>query len=823
MTNTQAQCILEGSIVGPESQWIEGAVVYLSDSSQVVTTDQFGQFRFNPIPAGTVTIKARARRYHPGQLTVTLNDYTDQGGYCTEKVTVFLAREIIEIEDVLIRVSMANPLTPTTYTNLKKEDIDSRNFGQDLPILLEQTPSAVSTSDAGTGIGYTGVRIRGVDPTRTNVTINGIPINDAESHAVYWVNMPDLGSSTDLVQVQRGVGTSTNGAAAFGASINLQTDKSSIEPYAMVDNSFGAFQTMRNTLRASTGLMHDRFTLDMRLSRLSSDGYVDRASANLKSMFVSGNWKGRKYNLKGTVFSGVERTYQSWYGVPQAKLSVNPDSLLTHFYNNYYPGGLYQSAEDSINLFDSDNRTYNYYRYKNEVDQYQQDHYQLHYNYTFDKGMQVSLAGHYTRGRGYYEQFRQNDPFATYGLDTLFIGNDTIANTDLIRRRWLDNHFYGALASMQGSIFKKLFVQAGVGFNRYDGDHFGEITWAQFASQSAIEDRYYENNAVKTEANGYIKMNYTIKKLNLFADMQVRHLSYSYLGVDQSFGNLVPLQQEVAFTFYNPKVGFLIYLPHNMQFYTSYAVGNREPVRDDFVQSTPNSRPQPEQLHNGELGLRMQREKWSLITNAFGMYYKNQLILTGEINDVGAYVRTNVDQSYRAGIEVEGRYEFTRQWSIKGNVTWSQHKIMAFNEYIDNYDNYDAEGNMIQTVIAHKNTDIAFSPNVVSALGLHFNPREYIQFALNGKYVGKQFLDNTSSDSRMIEAYFTLSFQSSFVFSAFGLNEIQLGLQVNNLLNTLYANNGYTWGYIYGGQRIVENFLFPQAGVHLLGRISVRF
>jgi iron complex outermembrane receptor protein len=813
-----SQCTLKGKVTDLDGTPLFGVSISLKNSFLQTETDGSGSFALVNVTDMSWEIKCEKAGYETRIFTLTQNDANQP---CNQLLEVKLEKAVRTIEEVQVSAVRAGNKSPTSYTNLTKEELNERNYGQDLPYLLEQTPSAVVTSDAGTGIGYTGVRIRGVDPTRTNVTINGIPINDAESHAVYWVNMPDFASSTESVQVQRGVGTSTNGAAAFGASINIKSDNISTEPYAELDNSFGSFNTLRNTLRIGTGLINNRLAMDARLSSIRSDGYVDRANAKLQSLFLSGSWIGKKSLLKATVFSGQERTYQAWYGVPQAKLSGNPDSLLAHFYNNYYPGGLYQSADDSVNLFDSDNRTYNYYRYKNEVDQYRQDHYQLHFNHSFANFFQLNAAAHYTRGRGYYEQFRQNEDFSIYGLDTLFIGQDTVTQTDIIRRRWLDNHFYGGLFSILFQPCRHFNLTAGGGYNRYDGDHFGEVMWAAFASQSQIEDRYYENNALKNEWNGFLKAFTAVKKWSFYADLQLRRIGYSYLGLDQSFGQLVPLEQSVAFTFFNPKAGIKYDLNARSHFYASYAVGNREPVRDDFIQSSQNSRPKAENLQNLETGFRFNSSKAFVNATGYLMYYRNQLILTGEINDVGAYNRTNVDRSYRAGIELEGGYKITQELSISGNATFSSNKIVSFTEYIDNYDNYDANGNMIQTIVEHENTDIAFSPNWIAAGTIQYNPIKKLVISLTTKYVGEQYLDNTSNDHRKLDDYWLLNAQTSYAFSLGSIRELRIGLQINNLLNRMYTNNGYTWGYIYGGQRITENYLFPQAGIHFMGRISI--
>lgn len=812
---TNAQHSIHGIIKDTGGSPISGVKVHLENTYSGSMTDSEGKYRITQIQNDSYQLKVSLTGYETQFIVVTVKDQDVEQNITIQPSTIM-------IEEVQVSAVRADEKTPTTYTNLNEKQIQKSNFGQDLPYLLESTPSTVVTSDAGGGVGYTGIRIRGVDPTRTNVTVNGIPLNDSESHGVYWVNLPDFASSTDNIQVQRGVGTSSNGAAAFGSSINIKTDNIEKLAYAELDNSIGSFSVLRNTVKVGTGLINNKFVLDARLSRITSDGYVDRAAANLKSFYLSGAWIGKKSLVKATVFSGKEITYQAWYGIPEAKLKGNKDSLLSHFYNNYYPGGTYQTAQDSANLFDSDPRTYNYYTYGNEVDNYQQDHYQLHFTHTLSNKLSINVAGHYTRGRGYYEQYKRDQSFSMYDLDTLFVGSDTISTTDLIRRRWLDNDFYGGVFTLNYTNLKNFKLIAGGGINQYDGGHFGEIVWARNASESEIGKRYYDNNASKFEANGYVKTNYQLKKMNLFMDLQVRHLTYSYAGVDESFSELIPIKENVQFTFFNPKAGLMYDFNDKNNIYASFSIANREPVRNDFIQSSSVSRPKHEQLQNIEAGYRFRSRKLFVNANYYLMNYKNQLILTGEINDVGAYNRTNVAESYRMGFELEAGYILHKNLSITGNITLSSNKIKQFNEYVDNYDNYDVDGNMIQDVIAHTNTDIAFSPNTIASLGLLYEPIKNLELSLLSKFVGKQFLDNTSNKNRKLDAYYITNLSVNYTITTWGFKELKIGVLTNNLLNHLYENNGYTWGYIYGGKRITENYYYPQAGRNFLVRLTLK-
>jgi iron complex outermembrane receptor protein len=804
--NANAQFSLSGKVYDSQGTLIQDVKVELEETFLRTTSDKNGFYTFSNLKSQVYSAKFSKSGFESQVLSLQVDKNLVKD--------IILQKSVIMIEEIQVSAVRATDKTPTTFTNLNAKQIQAKNFGQDLPYLLESTPSTVVTSDAGGGVGYTGIRIRGVDPTRTNVTVNGIPINDAESHGVYWVNMPDFASSTDNIQVQRGVGTSTNGAASFGSSINIKTDNIQKIGYAESDNSVGSFSTLRNTLKVGSGLINNKFTVDARLSRITSNGYVDRASSNLKSFYLSGAYIGSKTLIKANIFSGKEETYQAWNGIPGAKLSGNTDSLLNHYYNNL--GSTYTTVQDSINLFSSDPRKYNYYLYDKEEDNYQQDHYQLHLTHTFSSKWMMNVAGHYTYGRGYYEQYKHDQDFSTYGLDTLFTGGDTITTTDLIRRRWLDNRFYGGIFSLTYDNAKNFKLIFGGGANQYSGKHFGEIIWARNASQSEINKHYYDNDASKFEASAYLKANYQLKKLNFFADLQVRSINYSYLGLEQSFGNLIPLQQDVKFTFFNPKAGLMYDLNTRNNVYASFSMANREPVRDDFIQSTVDSRPKPEQLQNVEAGYRFKARRIFINANYYLMNYKNQLILTGEINDVGAYNRTNVAKSYRMGIEFEAGYMLLRNLSITGNITLSQNKIKEFKEYIDNYDTYT------QDIIVHKNTDIAFSPSTIASIGISYEPIQNLEINLLSKYVGKQYLDNTSNDNRMINAYYVTNLTVNYTIKNILFKEIKIGVLTNNIFNYLYENNGYTWGYIYGGKYVTENYYYPQAGRNFLVRLTLK-
>lgn len=806
-----AQFKLSGRVTdAARGEALSGANVVLESRNQGIATGPNGFYEFQNLPAGNYTLRVSYLGYEQVKRQITVNSDSRQD--------FVLEQSSLRAGEVMVSATRANEKTGTTFTNVSRELIEERDFGQDMPYLLEQTPSVVVNSDAGAGVGYTGIRIRGSDITRINVTINGIPVNDAESHGVFFVNMPDFASSVQDIQVQRGVGTSTNGAGAFGASINIQTQEVRREAYAETDHTYGSFNTWRNNVRFGTGLINGKFAFDGRLSRIVSDGYVDRGSSNLKSFYFSGGYYGDKTSVKFVTFSGQEKTYQAWYGTPEALVYGNVADLQAYIDRNYITG------TDLENLLNS-GRRYNYYTYDNETDNYQQDHYQLHLSHDFSSVLSFSGALHYTYGRGYYEQFRADDDFEDYGLDNVVIGDETISSTDLIRRRWLDNDFYGATYALQYNPNNRLNATLGGAWNRYDGRHFGEIIWARFASNSDIRDNYYDNDAQKTDFNVFAKVNYGLTdKLSVFGDLQLRTVDYSFLGFDNDLENIT---QDVNYTFWNPKAGITYDLQPEHQLYASYGIGNREPVRDDFTESTPSSRPKHETLRNLEAGYRGTLNLGNVggknlaahaEVNYFYMDYKNQLVLTGQINDVGGYTRTNIDNSYRQGVELAGGLNLGSFVSLNINVAYSQNKIDGFNEFIDDYDTGD------QAINYYNESTIAFSPDWVTTSILEAEVLKGLKAAFIYKTVSKQYLDNTENENRIIPAYQVgdLRFRYSIGIKNV-LKELELGLLINNVVNEKYAANGYTFSYIAGGSQITENFYYPQATRNFLLSLGLKF
>ncbi len=662
------------------------------------------------------------------------------------------------LDEVSVNALRANDKTPMAFTNISKSEIKKSNLGQDLTYLISLTPSVVTTSDAGAGIGYTGLRIRGTDPSRINVTINGIPVNDSESQGVWWVNMPDFASSLDNIQIQRGVGTSTNGAAAFGASINLKTLALNKKAYTITNNSVGSFNTLKNNIEFGSGMLNNKFTFDGRLSRISSDGYIDRATSDLKSLYLQGAYFGKKSVLKAIVFSGQERTYQAWNGVPKRYLDTN--------------------------------RTFNSYTYENEVDNYNQTNYQLHYNEQLNSKTNIHLATHYTHGEGYFESEKLNQNLADYGLNNILIGSDTISSTDLVRRKWLNNDFGGITYSINHKNDLVNLVVGGAN-NVYSGQHYGNVIWAQYMSNGLYNHQYYKNIATKYDNNIFIKTNFQAsEKTSLFLDLQSRNIEYEFNGSDID-GNIGV--QEVKLDFFNPKFGLSHKMNEEQLLYGSFAVANKEPNRSDYIESSPNSRPLHETLYDTEIGFKYTTKDFKFNANAYIMNYDNQLIKTGEINDVGYFTSENVKKSFRRGIEIEGSILLSKKLAWAANMTLSENKIDTFIQYIDSWDT----GGQQETI--YTETDLAFSPSIIWASQLTYNFQDNLSLDFITKYVGEQFIDNSSSEDRKLDDYLVNNLRLSYSFNSKIFNYARLSLQINNLFDEEYVSNAWIYRFVSNG------------------------
>ena len=688
------------------------------------------------------------------------------------------------LEPVEVKATRAGANSPFTKTNISKKEIEKMNLGHDLPFILNQTPSVVVNSDAGNGVGYTGIRIRGSDASRINVTLNGVPFNDAESQGNFFVDLPDFSSSVGSIQVQRGVGTSSNGAGAFGASLNISTNEAILKPYVEFNNSYGSFNTWKNTIKVGSGLVGDHFTTDFRLSKINSDGYIDRASTELKSFYFSTAYFGKTNSLRFNLFSGKEKTYQAWYGVSEGDLKTNRTI-------NY--AGMERPGEP----------------YDDETDNYKQDHYQLFYNQQLTSRINFNTGLFYIKGKGYYEQYKADQAYADYGLPEPVHGADIITNTDLVRQLWLDNDFFGNIFSFHYKDNVSQFTLGG-GWNRYEGKHYGDVVWAE--KGLALPGRWYDLDADKNDFSIYFKEQTKIGSLvSIFYDLQYRRVKYNIYG----FRYNPELTIKSKYNFFNPKAG-LSFQKNEWSGYLSYSRGQKEPNRDDF-EAGLDQQPKAERLNDFESGIEKKTNKYSIGITGYYMHYNDQLVLTGRINDVGAYTRTNIPQSYRAGIELVAAGEITSWLKATGNFSVSKNKVVDFIEYIDDYDNGG------QQTKQYSSTDIAFSPNLVGGAVISFFPVKNAELSFIGKYVGKQYLDNTQDENRKLDAFYTQDARLIYTINKGCLKELNIILQANNLFNKMYEPNGYTFSYYYGGSLTTENYYFPMAGMNFMIGVNMKF
>ncbi|ODT91273.1 MAG: TonB-dependent receptor [Sphingobacteriales bacterium SCN 48-20] len=691
------------------------------------------------------------------------------------------------LSPVEVRAVRAGEKAPFAKSNLSKTEIAKRNLGQDIPFVLNLTPSVVVNSDAGTGIGYTGLRIRGTDATRINITLNGIPYNDAESQGTFFVNLPDFTSSVNSIQIQRGVGTSSNGTGAFGATVSLSTNEVNAKPYAEFNNAYGSFDTWKNTVKAGTGLINDHFTVDARLSRISSSGYIDRASSDLQSFYLSGAYLNKGSSLRLNIFSGKEKTYQAWNGVPENLKETN---------RTYNSAGTDRPGAP----------------YDNETDNYTQTHYQLFFDQKLNTSWQFNTALYLTRGKGYYENYKGNEKLSKYGLPNLVLGDTTISRTDLVRQKWLDNYFYGQILSLQYRKDRHEWVIGG-GWSRYQGDHFGKVIWAKYGFDEGY--RYYDNDAWKTDVNVYTKWQYQLTTaFSLFADLQYRRVQHRMNGFEEN----PALTIDRSFNFFNPKAG-ITYRRNGWQAFVSYAHAGKEPNRDDF-QASLNNQPKKETLHDFEAGVEKRTSRFSAGVNLYYMLYKDQLVQTGMINDVGAYTRINVPNSYRMGIELQGGVIINKWLNASANLTLSRNKIKAFTEFLDDY---DADFEWIgQQSVRHRNTDIAFSPALIAGGSINILPVKNFEISLLEKYVGRQYMDNTQNKERSLDDFFTQDVRALYTLRGKRLGEWTLIGQVNNVFNRRYEPNGYTYSYVFDGSITADKFYMPMAGTNFMVGVNVR-
>jgi len=752
----------------------------------VAIADDEGRFKFKKVTIGAQVLTASSIGYSESIQEIEVK-------ISTKDIVLALQNSPLFLQALEIKSLRASDKAPFTKTNIGKEELAKINLGQDLPFLLNQTPSAVVASDAGNGVGYTYLKIRGVDAGRTNVTLNGIPYNDAESQGTYFVDLPDFSSSTSSIQIQRGVGSSSNGTGAFGASINLQTNEFNEKAYAEINNSYGSFNTIKNTIKVGSGLINDHFTVDARLSRIKSDGYMDRASSDLQSFAFSSAYINKNTSLRFNIFSGKEKTYQAWTGVPDYSLTEDRtyNSLGTETNGSYYP---------------------------NQTDNYQQNHYQLFFNQSVSPKISFNTAFFLSTGKGYYESYDTSATYPKYNLTNPTFGRVTIDTSDFINQKWLDNKYYGQIGAIQYKEQNNVITLGG-SWTRYEGGHYGNVIWAQKGGVDK-DYQFYNNAALKADANVYIKWEHKItNNLQFYADLQYKYVFHRMNGFDSDpFGNQRIVSKD--FNFVNPKLG-ITYTNNGLQLFASWAVANKEPNRTDF-ENAPNFTPKPETLNDFEFGAEKKTSTYSYGATLYYMNYKDQLVLTGKLDDVGYPIRINTPESYRLGIELQGGIVANAWLNFTGNLTLSTNQIKNFTEHIYSYDaNYYVIPGF-DSVVVHNNTNISFSPSKIASASINLLPCSHLELSFLSKYVDRQYLDNTGNNSRSLSDYFLEDFKAIYTIHGKLLKETKLILQVNNIFNRLYEPNGATYPGVYTGSYSNSNYYFPMAGTNVMAALNIR-
>ena len=790
----QAQYRLSGTVTGSDNhEPLAGANVVLGNAAMATATGRDGTFSFPNLKPDNYELKVSFVGFESQTLRVKLTK--------NKQLAVQLHPTSYMGDEVIISATRVSAASPTTHQNISGKTLNRNNAGQDLPFLLRLTPSMVVTSDAGAGVGYTGMRIRGVDLTGINVTLNGVPVNDPESQSVYFVDLPDLASSVDNIQIQRGVGTSGNGSAAFGASINIKTDRFDPEAFATLSSFAGSFNTFKNTVKLGSGLLHKHWLVNGRFSDIRSDGYIDRAFSRLRSGALSAGYYGKKDVFKAIVMLGHEKTYQAWYGVPKDSLATN---------RTYNPAGaMYDSRGNFLGYYDD------------QTDNYTQNYYQLHYAHQFSEKLNLAAALFLTRGFGYYNSYKNNQKFSKYGMNDTIIGNDTVSRTNLIRQKWLNNYFYGF--NLTGNYkTARSTVSFGGGWNHYDGDHYGKIVWAQVARLGDYDRNWYFNTGLKTDVNVFAKWDYRLNEhLSFMADAQYRYIAYSIKGTHD---DLRDLTQQHYFNFFNPKAGLSYALNPRSSVYFSLGISHREPNRSVYRDADPGQDIRPERLLDYELGYKLAGTRLSLQANLYYMDYKDQLVLTGKINNVGSAIMTNVPKSYRTGIEVSSAWKIAKPLEWDFNLSLSRNKIKGFTEYVDNWNYWDDPAHQpLQYEKYLGTTDISFSPDVVSGSVLTWTAAKDFHIAWVSKYVGRQYIDNTSNKERSLDPYWVNNLNLDYTLHFKGVKSLMFSVHLNNIFNEKYETNAWVYRYVYNGTESEMNGYFPQALFNFMAGINLRF
>jgi iron complex outermembrane recepter protein len=797
---------ISGNVKNENGEPVPGATVKIEESFSATITNSEGYYEFKKQKNGEYNISVSILGYETQTNKIVLSKEPAKSDFIL-KISENLTDEVV------VNALRAGKKTPVVTTEIDKSEINKSNLGQDVPYLLSLSPSVTTSSDAGTGIGYSKLSIRGTDLTRINVTVNGIPLNDAESHGVWWVDLPDLSSSVENIQIQRGVGTSTNGADAFGANINFATNNLQKEAYNQLSASYGSFNSSKFTIKTGTGLLNKHFAFDLRLSKIHSNGFIDRARTDMESLFTSGSYTDAKTLIKFNVISGQEETYQAWWGVPKVRLENDSTGMM-----RYLNDGLY-SSDEYENMINSNSRTYNYYTYDNQIDNYRQTHYQAFASRELSPSLILNLAFNYTKGKGYYEEYKNEQNLIDYQIDTVFVGTEKIGNSDLIRRKWLSNDLYVANFSID---YNRNSIKAIIGgsFQDYFGKHYGNVIWARYASDSEINHQWYYGTGDKKEYNIFGKIEYLIaQRLNLYADLQFRGIDYKIAGNDD---NLRDLKQEHTYNFFNPKVGVDFKIEDGHHIYSTFGIANREPSRTDFIDAINGIVPKHETLNDFELGYSLSGQNSVVNLNFYYMDYNNQLVKTGKINDVGDAIMTNIPNSYRKGIEITGALKISNLivWNV--NATFSKNKIKDYTEYVDNW----VDGG--QNEIPLGETNLSFSPEIIVGSNIEIKPFKGFEIALQSKYVGKQFIDNSSSEDRMLNDYFVNNLRFNYDFETKIVKKIELQFVVNNIFNNQYETDAWVYRYMSKDANNKDTYYnedgyFPQAGRNFLAAVILSF
>ncbi len=775
---------------------LAGATVIVENLLLGTSTNPDGTFSFSRLKPGTYKIIVTFLGYEKQTVEITLKENVT--------IDIVLKSSSIMGEEIIVSSTRASSRMPIAQTSLKKDDLKKFNNGFDIPYVLELIPSVVATSEGGTGVGNTAFRIRGTDMSRINVTVNNIPLNDPESQAVFWVNMPDFTSSVDNVQVQRGVGTSTNGAASFGATVNFQTTTLTPIPFAGAEFLFGSFNTWRTTAKVSTGLISNRFSFEGRFSKLNSDGYIDRATSDHQSMFLTAAWHTEKSILRFNIIHGEEHTGITWEGTPGYMLAIN---------RRYNPAGEYVDNDGNTKYYDD------------EKDNYTQTHYHLIYSNQLNKNISINIASFWTIGKGYYEEYKENRKFSDYGLSPVILGGTTYQRTDLIRQKWLDNDFYGTMISAN---FRRGRIEGtfGGGWNRYDGYHFGKIIWTEINAGIPKNFEWYRNAGVKTDYSLFTKASLLVlQNLNLFGDIQYRAIDYHLTGPDDDLANL---DQSHIWKFINPKLGFNYKISSFHDLFFSFGVGNREPSRADLKDAMKygsDNTPLSERLYDYELGYSLKLNSYAFGVNLYYMNYKDQLVLTGKLSDVGYPLMSNVDKSYRTGVEITTTLKPAKWVTWAVSATISRNKIVDFVEYIDQYDNSN-DWNPLPQVVNHLgNTPISFSPSLIGSGNLNINIIKGLDLSLVSKFVGKQYFDNTGSKDRRLDSYFVNNLKVDYKINIKGLKSTYVEFYINNIFDKMYLANAWVYRarFANDGSEYREDGFFPQAGRNFMLKIGCEF